>query len=126
MEKMYWQKASAKTGLQNLDVAILMLMMHYVPQGQLELITRKALIAGNRRITTIEIAARLNLIQYQLGINGFVMFLRKEICVAAFASEKSTEAHHHGGEKSVVYSNVTRKRLWSEKIFIKRFQRNRF
>ena len=63
MEKMYWQNASAKTGLQNFDPAILMLKMHHVSGRPVEADedTIKALIDANRRITTREIAERLNL-----------------------------------------------------------------
>ena len=43
MENMYWQNASAKTGLQNFDPAILMLKMHYVLEGQLKLINNKGI-----------------------------------------------------------------------------------
>ena len=60
MEKMYWQNASGKTGLQNFDPAILMLKMHHVLEGQLKLMKTQALIDANRRITTREIAERLN------------------------------------------------------------------
>ena len=37
MEKIYWQNANAKTGLQNFDPAILISKIHHVLEGQLKL-----------------------------------------------------------------------------------------
>lgn len=38
MEKLYLQYVSNKTGFQHLDLAVLMLKMHHVLEGQLKLI----------------------------------------------------------------------------------------
>ena len=54
-----WQYASARTGLQNFDPAILMSKMHHVLEGRKDAI--KALVDANRQITTREIGERLNL-----------------------------------------------------------------
>ena len=141
MEKMYWQNASAKTGLQNFDPAILILKMHHVLEASLE--ASWSWWRHNKGINWCKPANNnswdrweIKFIEFDRSwsfetprfnfkvrhIGSSCSFGKKfvpshwRLWFAFQTSRKWSifEAHHHWG-REMVYNNVKRKRSWSKK-----------